>query len=436
MLSVNYNKLAIHGGKPILSKKDIVKWCPVLQKDREAIKRVLDQNEIAGSNATETVKLQQEWSQYIGVNNSILTNSGTAALHMAVASLGIKPGDEVIVPSYTFVASATSVLHHNAIPVFADIEKDSLFISIKSMEKRINSKTKAIIVVHLNGMPAPIDKIISIAKKYNLKVIEDACQAHGAEYNGKKVGSFGDVAAFSLNKSKNLPAGEGGIFVTNSNDYFEIAKRLCKFGEIYNERGERDYNAYGLGWMYRSTEFVASFARSRLKYLNEWNQKRRENVSYLNQLIDDIPGIKTILPIKNSLPAYWRYMFKIEPEELNLNIKPKNLRYLIQNALIHEGLLISQWQKMIVPKQTLFINRNGYGNGCPWSCDKSSKNIRYDKYDYPNGDNIVNQSLWLKEGIQPFNSIETIEKIGLAIRKVFENIELLIDSAKNDYNSF
>ncbi len=210
------HQLAVDGGPPVLQPADITPWCPVTELDRAAVNLVLDSGMLAGSDSTETIRFQDAWSQYLGVRHALLTNSGTAALHMALAAVGVQPGDEVIVPAYTFVASATAVLHHNTIPVFVDIGgRDRTDIDPDAMIASITSRTVAVVVVHLNGQPAAMDRIGEVARRAGLAIVEDACQSHGACHGDDKVGTLGDAAAFSLNKSKNLPAGEGGIFVSN-----------------------------------------------------------------------------------------------------------------------------------------------------------------------------------------------------------------------------
>ena len=226
--------------------------------------------------------LQKEWADYVGVKHCLATNSGTAALHMSVAAAGIGPGDEVIVPAYTFVATATAVLHHNAIPVFVDVEPETWNIAVARIEAAITPSTKAIMPVHLNGYPADMDRINAIAKKHNLAVIEDACQSHGAQYHGRKTGSLGDLAGFSLNSWKNLPAGDGGLFVTNDDEYVQRAGMVREFGERIFKGERRNYRSYAMGWMYRTTEFVAAFARSQLKRLDEMNDCRIRNANLLN----------------------------------------------------------------------------------------------------------------------------------------------------------
>ena len=202
-----------------------------------------------GPYAPEVSALQEEFANYIGTKYCIATNSGTAALHMGIAAAGIGPGDEVITSAFSFLASATCILHHNGIPVFVDIDPKTYNIDVNKIEEKITEKTKAIIPVHIHGLPCEIDEVLEIAKKYNLVVIEDACQSHGATYKGKKTGNFGEMATYSLNSTKNLPGGEGGLFVTNNEELRAKANMTRMFGEFVKEGEGRSYKAYTMGWI-------------------------------------------------------------------------------------------------------------------------------------------------------------------------------------------
>ncbi|HOG52189.1 MAG TPA: DegT/DnrJ/EryC1/StrS family aminotransferase, partial [Lentisphaeria bacterium] len=274
-------ELALFGGQPAVPTGMIKSWPPISQEDRDAVMAVFDSNIFHGTGAPNAVALQQEFADYLGVKYCLVTNSGTSALHMAVAALGIGPGDEVIVPAFTYWSTAAAVLHHNAIPVFVDIEDDAFCIDVRKIEAAITPKTKAILPVHIHGMPAAMTNIMALAKKHNLLVIGDACQAHGAAVNGKKVGTFEDTCGFSTNRSKNLSSGEGGFFVTNNEDAYRVAVKLREFGEVVVHGQTREYNAFGLGWMYRQHEFVNAFCRSQLKHLPENNARRKEFAEYL-----------------------------------------------------------------------------------------------------------------------------------------------------------
>jgi dTDP-4-amino-4,6-dideoxygalactose transaminase len=205
------SKLAVFGGDSVVPEGLVVHWPNVTQEDKAAVMAVLDRGILWGEDSPETAALEKEWAEYVGTRFCLATNSGTAALHMAVAAAGIGPGDEVITSALTFLASASCVLHHNAIPVFADIDPDTFNVTAQTIAERITERTKAIIPVHLHGLPADMDEILALARKHGLTVIEDACQAHGATYKGRKVGGLADSAAFSLNTTKNLAGGEGGV---------------------------------------------------------------------------------------------------------------------------------------------------------------------------------------------------------------------------------
>lgn len=200
-------ELAIHGGKRTVPEGFIKPWPEVTEADKKAVIEVLNTPRITGQQKIQSEGLAKEWGEYMGAEYCIPVNSGTAALHMCVAGLGIEPGDEVIVPAFTFWASAAAVLHHNAIPVFVDIDPRTYCIDANLIESKISERTKAIMPVHIHGMPADMDPILQIAKKHNLKIIEDVAQAHGAKYKGRLCGSMGDAAGYSTQASKTLSSG-------------------------------------------------------------------------------------------------------------------------------------------------------------------------------------------------------------------------------------
>src|SRR5512136_2489311 len=277
-------KLAIDGGAPLLKRGDYQNW-PIIGKDeRRLINEVLDLGIVAGGTAPQVKALEQEWAAYVGTKHCLTTCSGTAALHMSLAACGVGPGDEVITSAFTFLASASCALHQNAVPVFVDIDPRTYNMDPTKLEAAINERTKAIIPVHIQGLPADLDPIMKIAKKHNLHVIEDACQAHGAEYKGRKVGSIGHTGTFSLNNFKNLCGGEGGLFTTNDEDLLNRGVLIRCFGDEIDEVSHRRiYNASILGYMYRNQELPAALARGQLKHLDEYNAQRIANADYLTR---------------------------------------------------------------------------------------------------------------------------------------------------------
>ena len=234
----------------------------------EAIQTVLNSGVfITGENVR---AFEKEFANYIGVKYAIGVNSGTDALTIALRALGIERGDEIITVSFTFVSTVDCVVHNGGMPVFIDIEPESYTIDIRQIEKAITKKTKAIIPVHLYGHPADMDPILKTAEKHGLYVIEDAAQASGAEYKGKKVGSLGHVACFSFYPSKNLGAyGDGGTIVTNDQEIAEKVKFLREYGQ------REKYSHELIGYNSRLDEIQAAILRVKLKHLDGWNERRR-----------------------------------------------------------------------------------------------------------------------------------------------------------------
>lgn len=257
---------------------------PILGKEEKgAVLKVLDSGFLAQGAKVE--EFEKKFAKYIGVKYAIAASSGTTALHLALLAHGIKKGDEVITSPFTFIASSNAILYCGAKPVFVDIGED-FNINPDLIEKKITKRTKAILVVHLYGCPAQMDKIMKIAKKYNLVVIEDACQAHGAAIKKKKVGSFG-TGCFSFYPTKNMTTGEGGMVTTNDKKIAEKAKLLRNHGMRI-----RYYHAI-LGYNFRMTEIAAAIGIEQLKKLEKFNKKRISNANYFNKNIK-IKGV--ILP--------------------------------------------------------------------------------------------------------------------------------------------
>jgi dTDP-4-amino-4,6-dideoxygalactose transaminase len=233
---------------------------------------------------------EKEFAEYCGTKYAVGVNSGTDALFLALLSLGIKKGDEVILPAFTFIATALAVSFTGARPVFVDINKYSYNIDVDKISSVINKKTKAIIPVHLYGQPADMQPILKIAKRYNLKVIEDAAQAHGAKYKEKKCGSMGDIGCFSFYPAKNLGCfGDGGMAVTNNQKIYRKILMLRDYGR------KKKYDHIIKGYNSRLDTIQAIVLRAKLKRLDKWNQLRQSNAAYYNKLLKD--GEKIVIPV-------------------------------------------------------------------------------------------------------------------------------------------
>ena len=261
-------------------------------EEHEAVRRVLESGWI--SMGPETEHFEAEFAQYLGAKHAVAVSSGTAALHLALLALGIGPGDEVIVPSLTFVATANSVLYVGADPVFADItSQDDWNISPDEIEKRITDKTRAVIVVHYGGFPCRMDRFRAISNEHGLKLIEDAAHAPGASFQGKMLGTWGDAGCFSFFSNKNMTTGEGGMVVTESDDVAASLKNLRCHGMTSvswdRHRGHNfSYDVTATGYNYRMDEIKAALGRAQLAKLDESNRKRREITRKLRQNLEAV----------------------------------------------------------------------------------------------------------------------------------------------------
>lgn len=328
-------------------------------------------------------KFENNFSNYCGTDYGIATNSGTAALQIALASYGIGPGDEVIVPALTFFSTATSVIHQNAIPIFADIDEKSYNMDPSDLENRITDKTKAIIPVHFYGNPAEMDEIIEIAKENELIVIEDCAQAHGAEYKGKKVGTFGDSACFSFFATKNMTTGEGGMILTDDESIEKKAKKIRSHG-----MSDRDTHEI-LGYNFRMNEFMAGIGLVQLNKLDKFNEKRRKNSNYIYNNIDDIDWLQ--IPEIKSYVKHSFFWCPIQIDEDKVGMSTKELR----DILIEKGVETRHRYLSPLNNQKMLLEKKAYPKGCPFSCPYYGKDIDYSQFNYPNAEKIAGKMLGL-----------------------------------------
>jgi dTDP-4-amino-4,6-dideoxygalactose transaminase len=263
---------------------------------------------------------------YLNIKNAVVVSSGTAALHLSLLSLDIKEGDEVIVPAFTFPATANVVELVGAKPIFVDIKLDDYCINTTKIKEKITSKTKVIILVHEFGHAAKMDEIIKIAKHYNLKIVEDAACALGAEFGNQKVGTFGDIGCFSFHPRKAITTGEGGVIVTNNDELAEKLRVLRNHG-ISHEDGKIDFIAAGLN--YRMTDFQAALGLEQMKYLDDDIKNRIELAKEYNKQLSDIEWIKTPELFDNRRMVYQTYHIlvddKINRDVLIAYLREKNI---------------------------------------------------------------------------------------------------------------
>ena len=412
--------LAALGGKRVIPGGTIKPWPPIGNLDRKMVLASLEGGQHAyGPNCT---ALEKEFSAWSGIKHALFCNSGTAALHMALVACECGAGDEAIVPAYTWPSSATCCLHHNIIPVFVDIEWTTMNIDTDKIEAAITPRTKAIIVVHLHGLMVNMKKIMAIAGKHGLKVIEDCCQAHGARFQGKTAGTFGDCAAFSTNQNKVMCSGEGGFFCSNDDKMFERGKTLWYFGENRPPDASEGYHAYGMGWMYRSSDLVAAFARAQLTRLNDNLARIQTNAARLSECLADVPHL--ILPAtpKGHHHNFYNYTIRFDMEALKHASDARIFRDKIVAALKAEGVDTGIWQGWPVPEMTAIKAKNAYGRGCPWSCRHAAR-VDYSLDQYPVARRHCDWHTGMTTPLRPPNGTRVAELLAGAFRKVMSNLD-------------
>jgi dTDP-4-amino-4,6-dideoxygalactose transaminase len=303
--------LAMLGGKPVKTKP-FPPWPQYYEKEEQALLEVLHSGVWWRTPGTKTLEFEQKFAAYHQARHGIACTNGTAALEIVMAGLGIGLGDEVIVPDYTFVASASAVLFGGAMPVFVDIDPYTLAIDPALIEAAITSRTEAIIAVHVGGHPADLDRLQEICRIHNLHLVEDCAHAHGSEWRGRKVGTFGSAGTFSFQASKLLTAGEGGIVITNSDD---LEVRFRATHDCGRMPGQWFYSHYIYGSNYRLSEWQGAVLTQQLSRLDEQQAVRQQNAALLDQLLPEIDGIQPQAhDPRVTCNGHYCYIFHYDPE--------------------------------------------------------------------------------------------------------------------------
>ncbi|MFH1904862.1 MAG: DegT/DnrJ/EryC1/StrS family aminotransferase [bacterium] len=289
-------KLAVNGGVPVARDLIVEKWPIIDDKDRSAVLEVVNSQDWCRLHENSKVgQFEGKYANFHGAKHCIATANGTVSLQLALRTLGIKAGDEAIVPAVSFIATASAVAEIGAIPIFADIDSETAQISPEAIEETITSRTKAVIIVHYSGYPANFDAILPIAKKHNLKVVEDAAHAHGTEWKRRKVGAIGDIGSFSFQGTKSLCAGEGGCVLTNDAGLAEKAQLIDNIGRVLGAPG---YEHHILSSNYRMSEFCGAVLLSQLEKFPEQLDMREKNGEFLASELEKIGGVN---PLKKDL---------------------------------------------------------------------------------------------------------------------------------------
>lgn len=434
------SKLALLGGAPIRSSEKPLEdqWPQTLPEDMQAVQQVFESGQFVGLHNAVVENLEEEFAAYIGSQYGLALGTGTASLHACVAAAGCQPGDEIIVPALTFLASASAVLHQVCIPVFADIDPRTFNIDPASVEEKITPRTRAVMAVDLHGLPADYDALRAVARKHNLVIIGDAAHAMGAEYKGRKVGSLADVTGTSIMPVKQFPTcGEGGMFTTDQIDFYNRASLVRMFGEVIQKDTARAYNAYTLGWNYRMNPVQAAYARSQLKRLDKNSALFSANGAYLSQGLAGLPGILPPYIPPGSTHVYHMYRMRFDPQAAGLDLSAGRFTKAVEDAMAAEGLPLRLYQNAPVPGQMMFRLKEGFGNGVPWSLP-GARDVTYDIEEYPVTLEVLETTRCIgkagSSGPNYFLNRATMDLYLDGFRKVWENLpELARYANKMEY---
>lgn len=361
--------LALFGGSPVVPVGAHRRWPLIEKEEEEAVLAVLRSGVLSGSDAPAARLFEKRFAAFCGADFAQLTPSGTSALQVALAAAGVGLDDEVIVPAYSYIATPLAVLQLGAVPIFVDVAGPHWTIDVRKIEPTLSPRTKAILPVHIQGTPADMDELMDIAAPRGLRVIGDAAQAHGATYKGKPVGSLGDAAAFSLQSSKNLGAGEGGVFVTSNVGLADKANQVRNFGRKsstavhpfiadrpLDDNGGVDFAA--VGGMFRGNEILAALAEAQLQKLGRLIRECRANANRLSAELSELPGVFPPEVTSDRESVFHKYRVRLDPTAVGLSTSKRTLRNWVQRALRAEGLEVVQWETKPLVAHSLFSNRN------------------------------------------------------------------------------
>ncbi len=415
-ISKKAGKLAILGGRPVRTKP-FPGW-PIWDKTAEkSVLSILRSGNWFRGRGNTVSEFEKKYAELMGAKRCVCTVNGTNALLTALHVLDIGVGDEVIVSPYTFIATYNVVIGSCALPVFADTDPETFQINPDKIEERINENTRAILPVHILGLPANMDKINAIAKKHNLKVIEDACQAWLAEWRGKKCGTLGDLGCFSFQNSKHLPCGEGGAVIGDDDETMDRCYSYHNCGRPYGSV-KRTSGYPIIGTNRRMTEYQAAILLSQMKRLEKDAQTRNENAQYLTSRIKDIPGI---IPHKLyegvTRAAYHLYPFRYKKEHFNNLPRGRFLSALSAEGIPCSGGYGPQYKDGLIEAA---LNSKNFKR----SFSKKRLNQYREQNHYPDNDQLCEEAVWLSQRLL-LTTKRDMDDIADAILKIYENRDKL-----------
>lgn len=411
------SNLAIHGG-PKVRNKPFPKHPIIGDDEKKQVMEVLDSGNIStfiassGENFLGGKKIkefEEKFSKKIGTKYGVAFNSASSALHAAIVAVGVQPGEEVIVPPYTFTSTATSSLMHNAIPVFCDVKKDIYCLDPDKLKDVLSPLSKAIVPVHLFGHACDMDEIISFANKNNLRVIEDCAQSPGGEYKNKTLGTIGDCGVFSFQESKNMMTGEGGMLLTNDEEIANIARMVRNHGEMILESlKHRTYKSEFLGWGYRMTELEAALGVAQVSKLDYFNGERIKLSSYLANEINKIHGLHHT---KYDFVKHVYNVFSFSYDEKKIGI-PRNV---FCEALRAEGIPCSNGYVKPLYLNPLYLEKRAF------AYKHYRGNVKYEKGICPVAESLYENEVIVIPVCRPPATIDDMVDIVNAVHKIIEN---------------
>jgi perosamine synthetase len=431
--------LAMFGGPKTVTAADTdrarIGWPVVTAAEHDAVREVFDSGIYTSNDAGrgQVSALEREWGAYVGTRHCAALSDGTSAITLALAALDIEPGSEVLVPALTFIGSAVPVVQRLLVPVFVDIDPVTFTIDVEAARAAITPRTRAIIAVHLHGLPADMDPLRALASTYGLHLIEDLAQAHGARYRDRRVGSIGDINATSLNVVKNLPTcGEGGLVTTDNETLHERVVLGRQFGENLAGR-ERDYLSHVLAGNAKMSAVQAGFTRAQLTRLDDYAAARDRNVETFLATVGELPGVIVPTVPADRTHAWHILRLRFSPEAVGWpDIAPGVLRAVVHRAMRAEGVPLQPYQLVPLPGQPAFQRMAGLG-GYPWRLAGVGP-TDYRVEDYPRTLAVIDDSLTLQRWHLNPAAGPVLARCAEAFAKVWSQLDALVPVARGwDY---
>jgi perosamine synthetase len=387
-------------------------WPVFDQAEEKALAETLHSGQWYRGSGKAVAKFEDAYAKLTGAKHCLATSCGTSALYTALGALDLGPGDEVIIPPYTFVATYNVVVLNYALPIFVDTDLESFQIDANKIEAAITKETKAILPVHIGGSPADLDKILEVGKKHNIPVMEDACQAHLAEWRGRKVGTWGLAGCFSFQASKNLNSGEGGAVLTNDKEFAEICSNFHNQGRARQAAGYQFAYSGTRGSNLRLSEFQGNLLVAQMSRVIEQTNRRTENANYLTKLLNEIPGIKPAKLYDGvTRSAYHLYMFRYDKSRFGGLARAK-----FMEALGKEGVPCSGGYGV--------MNKDEYVSGLAKSKhflkiygEKRMNQWLEQNQNCPQNEKLCGEAVWFTQNML-LGPREDMEQIADAIRKI------------------